>query len=141
MSRNPKSEKLQQELLRHEGALELLRAAGFQPTSDGHLEVPPGHPVAAEAALAAVKRGAGYGGYVQGAKHSSRPEAAQELQVLSSLHPGARGPGGAAAAGSDPGEREALPGQREVQVHQFVEGGGPEGATCSCFMMVVGLQR
>eukprot|EP00434_Breviolum_minutum_P016385 symbB.v1.2.014442.t1/scaffold1054.1/size141114/14 len=34
----------------------------------------------------AVKRGSGYGGYVSGAKHSSKPEAAAELAVLKSLH-------------------------------------------------------
>lgn len=83
---NPNSEKLKNDLLRHEGALELLSAAGFQPTEDGHLEVPPGAPTAAEAALMAVKRGAGFGGYVAGAKHSSQPEAAAELAVLTSLH-------------------------------------------------------
>ncbi|CAK9003684.1 unnamed protein product [Durusdinium trenchii] len=82
---NPNSEKLKNDLLRHEGALELLSAVGFKPTEDGHLEVPPGAPTAAEAALAAVKRGAGHGGYVAGAKHSSQPEAAAELAVLKAL--------------------------------------------------------
>lgn len=58
-----------------------LTAAGFKPTEDGHLEVPPGHPVAAEAALAAVKH-KGLGGY------GGRPEVAQELSALQALRQG-----------------------------------------------------
>eukprot|EP00913_Durusdinium_trenchii_P004781 g4441.t1 len=65
---NPNSEKLKNDLLRHEGALELLSAVGFKPTEDGHLEVPPGAPTAAEAALAA-----------------SMVQAAAELAVLKAL--------------------------------------------------------
>mmetsp|Transcript_102710 Transcript_102710/g.244847 ORF Transcript_102710/g.244847 Transcript_102710/m.244847 type:complete len:563 (+) Transcript_102710:54-1742(+) len=53
---NPNSEKLKNDLLRHEGALELLSSLGFQPTADGHLELPLGA-AAPEAALATLKRG------------------------------------------------------------------------------------
>jgi len=85
---NPNSDKLKNELLRYSGALDLLLTIGFQQSSDGYLQLPPGEAPAAAVALAAVRQHCGGG---QGYATATRGAGAQGYNVLREV---ARGKGG-----------------------------------------------